>query len=86
MQQDGTPVRRCGAAVLGLAPSPEPIDIDGRRYYGVLVPTAPVPFGGALMYVPVEWVRAADIGVDELTAVYVSMGITPPSKPGRLLG
>jgi uncharacterized membrane protein len=74
-----------GAAVLGLAPSPEPIDIDGRRYYGVLVPTAPVPFGGALMYVPVEWVRAADIGVDKLTAVYVSMGITPPARPGKQL-
>ncbi|MDX2167270.1 MAG: DUF502 domain-containing protein [Deltaproteobacteria bacterium] len=70
-----------GAAVLGLAPSPEPIAIDGKGYYGVLVPTAPVPFGGALLYVPVEWVRPADIGVDKLTAIYVSMGITPPPAP-----
>jgi len=36
-----------GAAVLGLAPSPDPIDIEGRQYRAVLVPTAPVPFGGA---------------------------------------
>ena len=67
-----------GAAVLALAPNARPIEIGGRRYFGVLVPTAPVPFGGALIYVPVEWVRPADFGVDKLTAVYVSMGITPP--------
>lgn len=70
-----------GAAVLGLAPNPQPIDIDGRPYVAVLVPTAPVPFGGALLYVPSDWVRPANIGVDTLTAVYVSMGITPPPAP-----
>jgi len=70
-----------GAAVLALAPSPQPVEIDGRRYLAVLVPTAPVPFGGALIYVPAEWVRPADIGVDKLTAIYVSMGITPPPAP-----
>jgi uncharacterized membrane protein len=70
-----------GAAVLALAPNPEPLAIDGRDYVAVLVPTAPVPFGGALMYVPAEWIRPADIGVDRLTAVYVSMGITPPPPP-----
>jgi uncharacterized membrane protein len=37
-----------------------------------------VPFGGALLYVPVTWVRPARIGVDKMTAIYVSMGITPP--------
>ncbi len=70
-----------GAAVLALAPNPEPLQIDGRAYVAVLVPTAPVPFGGALMYVPAEWIRPAEIGVDRLTAVYVSMGITPPPAP-----
>ncbi|HSD41770.1 MAG TPA: DUF502 domain-containing protein [Burkholderiales bacterium] len=72
-----------GAAVLALAPSPQPIDIAGRRYVAVLVPTAPVPFGGALLYVPSDWVRPADIGVDRLTATYVSMGITPPQAASR---
>ncbi|HTO48637.1 MAG TPA: DUF502 domain-containing protein [Burkholderiales bacterium] len=67
-----------GAAVLALAPSAAPVDIDGRSYLAVLIPTAPVPFGGALLYVPAEWVRPANIGVDKLTAIYVSMGITPP--------
>jgi uncharacterized membrane protein len=67
-----------GAAVLGLAPSPDPVDVGGRPYVAVLVPTAPVPIGGALIYVPVEWVRPAEIGVEKLTEIYVSMGITPP--------
>ena len=70
-----------GAAVLALAPSAQPIEIDGQSYLAVLVPTAPVPFGGALIYVPAAWVRPADIGVDKLTAIYVSMGITPPPTP-----
>lgn len=70
-----------GAAVLALAPSAQPIRIDGRAYYGVLIPTAPVPIGGALLYVPAEWIRPAEIGIEQLTAVYVSMGITPPSPP-----
>jgi uncharacterized membrane protein len=70
-----------GAAVLALAPSAQPIEIDGQGYLAVLVPTAPVPFGGALIYVPAAWVRPADIGVDKLTAIYVSMGITPPPTP-----
>jgi uncharacterized membrane protein len=42
----------------------------------VLVPTAPVPVGGGLLYVPKEWVTPADVGVDGLTSIYVSMGIT----------
>jgi uncharacterized membrane protein len=67
-----------GAAVLALAPGAEAIDIDGRRYLPVLIPTAPIPFSGALVYVPADSLRPADIGVDTLTATYVSMGITPP--------
>ena len=75
-----------GAAVLALAPSAVPVDIDGRGYLAVLVPTAPVPFGGALLYVPAEWVRQANIGMDKLTAIYVSMGLTPPPGLGRQSG
>ncbi|HYB41881.1 MAG TPA: DUF502 domain-containing protein [Candidatus Methylomirabilis sp.] len=72
-----------GVAVLGLAPGGEPVEIDGRRHVAVLLPTAPVPFSGALLYVPLEWVRPAHIGVDELTAIYVSLGITSPSASPR---
>ena len=71
-----------GAAVLALMPSPEPVVIGEHSYLAVLVPSAPVPFGGALIYVPVEWVKPAAGGVERLMNVYVSMGVTPPvSKP-----
>lgn len=67
-----------GAAVLGLMPSPEPVVIGEHSYLGLLVPSAPVPFGGALIYVPSEWVKPAEGGVERLMNVYVSMGVTPP--------
>ena len=52
--------------------------IGEHRYLGLLVPSAPVPFGGALIYVPVDWVKPAEGGVERLLNVYVSMGVTPP--------
>ena len=67
-----------GAAVLGLLPMPKPITIDDQQYHVVLVPSAPVPVGGCLVYVPVEWVRPADFGVEALMSIYVSMGVTTP--------
>ncbi|MBC9251630.1 hypothetical protein A9179_15260 [Pseudomonas alcaligenes] len=78
-----------GTAVLALLPNPQPLEIDGRSYHAILVPTAPIPVGGGLLYVPVEWVKPADMGMDRFTSIYVSMGITPPgptaSGPGRVL-
>jgi uncharacterized membrane protein len=35
-----------------------------------------VPIGGGLLYVPQEWVTLAEIGVEGLTSIYVSMGVT----------
>lgn len=67
-----------GAAVLGLMPSPQPVVIGEHSYLGLLVPSAPVPFGGALIYVPSAWVKPAAGGVERLMNVYVSMGVTPP--------
>lgn len=66
------------AAVLALMPSHEPVVIGTKGYIPVLVPSAPVPFGGALIYVPQEWIKPADGGVEGLLNVYVSMGVTPP--------
>ena len=65
-----------GAAVLALLSTPTPVDIGGARFVGVLVPTAPVPVGGALIFVPEAWVTPADVGVEGLTSIYVSMGVT----------
>lgn len=72
-----------GAAVLGLMPSATPVVIGGTEYVGVLVPSAPVPVGGALVYVPKSWVKPAEGGVDDLMSVYVSMGVTPPGATKR---
>jgi len=70
-----------GAAVLGLLPSPATVRIGSEEYVGILVPSAPVPVGGALIYVPRSWIRPAEGGVDELMSVYVSMGVTTPTAP-----
>jgi uncharacterized membrane protein len=67
-----------GAAVLALLATPERILLGGRPHHVVLVPTAPVPFGGGLFFVPVEWIKAAPFGVEGLTSIYVSMGISAP--------
>lgn len=65
-----------GTAVLALMPSPEIIHLNGHDYHSVLIPTAPVPFGGAILYVPVEWVEPADMEFDGLFNIYMSMGAT----------
>jgi uncharacterized membrane protein len=65
-----------GATVLGLLSSPDPIAIGGKSFRAVLVPTAPVPIGGALIYVPDEWVTPAQLGMEALTSIYISMGVT----------
>src|SRR5262245_33237876 len=67
-----------GAGVLGLLPMPKPIMLGSELYYAVLVPSAPVPVGGALVYVPAAWVKPANIGVETLMSIYVSMGVVSP--------
>jgi uncharacterized membrane protein len=70
-----------GAAVLALLPTPDTVMLNGEAYHVVLVPSAPVPVGGALVYVPVKWVKPADIGIEGLISLYVSMGVTA-RQPG----
>ncbi len=68
--------KEAGTVVLGLLSTPKPVMLNGVPYLGVLVPTAPVPVGGGLLYVPPDWVEAADIGMEAVTSIYVSMGVT----------
>jgi uncharacterized membrane protein len=70
-----------GAAVLALLPSTDTVTLSGEPYHVVLVPSAPVPLGGALVYVPVKWVKPADIGIEGLMSIYVAMGVAP-RQPG----
>lgn len=67
-----------GAAVLALMPTSEIVHLKEKAYCGVLVPTAPIPFGGGLIFVPTDWVEPADFGVEALTQIYVSMGLAAP--------
>jgi uncharacterized membrane protein len=67
-----------GAVVLGLLSTREPVTIGGQPYVGVIVPTAPVPVGGGLLFLPQSWVRPAGVGIEALTSIYVSMGMTAP--------
>ena len=69
-----------GTAVLALAPSAQEIEIEGRSYLAVLVPTAPVPFGGALIYVPHDWVRPATLEWTSCGGLRLD-GDTPPRLP-----
>lgn len=65
-------------AVLALLSSAQPILVDGRACFVVIVPTAPIPIGGGLLFVPVERIRPAELGMEAVTSIYVSMGVTAP--------
>lgn len=67
-----------GCKLLALLVSPERFNIDGREYVIVIVPTAPVPVGGGLFFVPADAVTPSDLSVDGLMSIYVSMGVTAP--------
>lgn len=67
-----------GAGVLALMPSPETIAIEGVDFHVVMIPTAPIPFGGALIFVPAALVKPIPMSVDHFVSVYVSMGVTTP--------
>jgi uncharacterized membrane protein len=67
-----------GPGVLALMPSPTPLKVEGRDYYVVIIPTAPIPFGGGLLFVPAHLVKPVDMSVDNFISIYVSMGVTTP--------
>jgi uncharacterized membrane protein len=67
---------RHGAGFLALLVSPDKYKIRGLEYQAVIIPTAPVPFGGGLIFVPADSVHSADMSVDGLMSIYVSMGVT----------
>jgi uncharacterized membrane protein len=65
-----------GSVFLALLVSPRRFQLGGRDYCIVIVPTAPVPFGGGLLFVPADSVKEAPVSVDALMSIYVSMGAT----------
>ena len=67
-----------GIVLLGLLPTPQLFRVGDVDYHAVLVPTAPVPVGGGLIFVPAESIRPTDISVDAFMSIYVSMGVSAP--------
>jgi uncharacterized membrane protein len=82
----GGPGKQGNSAALALLGSDVPVLVNGQRCLAVLIPTAPVPVGGGLLYVPESWVTPADIGVEAVTSIYVSMGLTSPQYLERADG
>lgn len=66
------------AGMPALMPTPELVRLGGKEYHIVIIPTAPVPFGGALLMLEKSWVQPAPCGLDELIGIYMSMGVTAP--------
>jgi uncharacterized membrane protein len=76
---------KTGAGILALLVSPEQYCINARNYHIVIVPTAPMPIGGGLFFIPVEMVQPTDVSVEGLMSIYVSMGVSAPQfLPGSM--
>jgi uncharacterized membrane protein len=71
--------------VLGLLATPQIFDLGEGPRHLIVCPTAPVPVGGAMVFVEVSRVRPVKgIGVDDLAKFYVSMGtVSPPGLVAR---
>jgi uncharacterized membrane protein len=65
-------------ATLAIMPSSEVVRFAGIDYHVVIIPTAPVPFGGALLCVKADWVKPAECTIEELMGIYISMGLSAP--------
>lgn len=70
--------REGGAMFLALLPTPKRFPINGVDYLAVIVPTAPVPVGGSLIFVPATSVFPANVSVEAFMSIYVSMGVAGP--------
>ena len=64
---------------LALMPSMELFLIGGKGHWIVIVPTAPIPVGGAMLFVPTESVFSTDLTIDAFAGSFVSLGVTTPT-------
>ena len=67
-----------GVGFLALLVSPQRFRIHEHEYQIVIIPTAPVPIGGGLLFVPAEAIQPTELSVEGLMSIYVSMGVTAP--------
>ena len=71
-------------AIPALMPTADVVRFGGQDYHIVVIPTAPVPFGGALVCVKADWVKPAECSFDEMVGIYMSMGTSAPRCLGRI--
>ena len=67
-----------GTGFPAFMPTSEVFMIGETPFRVVMIPTAPIPFGGAIICVPKEWVTPMYCGIDGLLNMYMSMGTTVP--------
>jgi uncharacterized membrane protein len=73
-----------GTGFPAFLPTSEIFMIQDQAFHVVMIPTAPIPFGGAILCVPKEWVTPIECGIDGLLNMYMSMGTTVPQYFGKL--
>lgn len=70
-----------GVEAIAFLASPETFDIGGGPARLVLIPTAPVPVGGALLLVAADKVQAIPaMKFDDIAKLYLTMGLSPPPQ------
>lgn len=69
-------VEHNSAGFLCLLTSPQVYKLGDMSYVIVMIPTAPIPVGGAMLFVPPESVHATDLSIDAFAGCYLSMGVT----------
>jgi uncharacterized membrane protein len=74
---------KTGTGFPAFMPTSEVFMIQNKPFHVVMIPTAPIPFGGAILCVPRDWVTPMDCGIDGLLNMYMSMGTTVPQYFGK---
>ncbi|MCH7472420.1 DUF502 domain-containing protein [bacterium] len=71
-------VRFANTRILGMLASPQTVDILGTPHYLVYFPSTPIPATGFNYLVPCEDVEDADVSVEDLTKILLSLGSLGP--------
>lgn len=64
---------------LALMPSLDVHQIAGKDHLIVIVPTAPIPVGGAMLFSPADTVFSTDMSIDSFAGSFVSLGVSTPT-------
>ena len=67
-----------GGVFPAFLPTRKTVRISDKEYHVVMIPTAPMLFGGAILCVPKEAVTPLDCGIDGVFNIYMSMGVKMP--------